>query len=58
MPDMVFDLGLSEIEFNDFNFGRSLSHKSNPDALNGKNKKLRAKRDKKGYCIKYKETQW
>ena len=28
--------------------GRSLSHKDGPDVLNGKNLKLRAKRDKKG----------
>ena len=36
--------------------GRSLGHKDRVERLNGKNSKLRAKRDKDGNCIKYKET--
>ena len=36
--------------------GRRLGHKDRVERLNGKNSKLRAKRDKDGNCIKYKET--
>ena len=39
-------------------YGRRLSHKDYPNVLNGKNVKLRAKRDKKGNCIQYKETKY
>ena len=56
LPYAMFDPSPSEIELNDF-YGRSLSHKSDPDVLDGKNLKLRAKRDKKGICIKYQESQ-
>ena len=36
--------------------GRSLGHKDTLNRLNGKNSKLRAKRDQYGNCIKYKES--
>ena len=53
----AFDPQPVDFEFSE-NFGRSLGHQDNGKILNGKNLKLRAKRDKKGNCIKYKESQW
>lgn len=53
----TFDFGAQQLETPSY-YHRELSHNTNPNVLNGHKTNLRARRDKKGYCIKYKESQW